>query len=676
MSRKKWIVSPLNKEKASYISETFGIDPFASLLLASRGITDDESINEFINDEAAFCDPFDLIDMDKAVERINRAIEYGEKIAVYGDYDADGVTAASLLYLFLEMLGADVICYIPDRNSEGYGLNKKAIKMLEDDGINLIVTVDNGISAIPEAEYIYELGMNLVITDHHKVGPTIPKAEAIVDPHRKDCPTKFKDWAGVGVAFKLACALSDGEFEEILDSYADLITIGTIADVVPLTNENRSIVKLGVKKINSGNNCGLNSLRKIAGVSEKALSSNSIAFSLVPRINAIGRVERADKAFELLVSESSEIADDIAQSIDEANIMRQTLEQQITIEAENQLKNNPQMLYDRVLVFDGKDWHGGVIGIVAARFVERYGKPCIVITSDGNESKGSGRSLDGFSLYDAIYSVNDLLTHFGGHTLAAGFGIKTEDIPEFRKRVNDYAKTCVMPFPLVTMDCRLRPEFISAELLPVISMLEPFGAGNPQPVFGLYDMTLVNVQSIGNGKHIKLSLTRGNANIQALKFSMTAEEFPYKKGDKLDLAVRLERNEYMGSVRVSIYIKDMKMAGTDDEKYLNSERLYEKVRRGDKVSKEDISNCLPDRKFIAEVYRYIRDNIYYEGNTDVLCYRLGDDGSHACKVLFSIEILKELGVFVLNSDGKITVNQEQKVDLESSELMIYLKSLC
>lgn len=675
MPRKKWYIPRLDKEKASLLSAENGIDPFAALLLVLRGITEKEQVDAFFAPDAALCDPFSIKDMDKAVERINAALDNGEKIAVYGDYDADGVTASSVLYLYFEMLGADVICYIPDRESEGYGLNIKAIDAFKDEGVGLIVTVDNGISAIKEAEHIKELGMGLVVTDHHKVASRLPVADAVVDPHREDDTCAFEDWAGVGVAFKLICALSEGESEDVLEMFCDLIAVGTIADIVPITGENRTIVRRGVRKINSGENIGLRALKAVSGNAERCLSSNSIAFSLVPRVNAAGRLERAEKAFELLTCQSEERAEEIAREIDADNAARQELEQNITREVNKQLLSEPERAFDRVLVFDGEGWHGGVIGIVAARFVDRFSRPCIVITSDGENAKGSGRSIEGFSLYDAINSVSDLLTHFGGHPLAAGFGIAAKDIPEFRRRVNEYARTVQMPFAALKLDCRLKPQFISADLLPLIESLEPFGAGNPQPVFGLFDMTVASVQALSGGKHVRLNLTKDNANITALKFSAPFETFPYRRGDRVDLAVRLEKNEYMGQTRVSIYIKDIRMAGTDDEKYLRSVRLYEKLRRKERVRPEHARLAVPDRAFIAQVYRFLKANGGFFGDTDILCYRLGDDGGSACRVLMSIDVLCELGT-LKKEDGAIFLGDtEKKVSLGDSKLMEYLESL-
>lgn len=675
MSRKKWNVAKVDKEAASRLSAQCNIDPFAALLLTSRNINTKEQVDDFFAQNPIFSDPFELIDMDKAVARIEKALDSGEKIAIYGDYDADGVTSSAILFLYLEMLGANVVSYIPDRNTEGYGMNCEALKKISDMGVSLIITVDNGVSAIKEAEYAASLGMDLVITDHHKVPDVLPKACAVVDAHRKDCPSKFKQWSGVGIAFKLICALSGGDDEDILDMYSDIITIGTIGDVVSLTGENRQIVKHGLKKINSADSCAIDALRHSAAATGKSLSSTAVAFTLVPRINAIGRVDNAKTAFELLICDSFDEAERLSSKIESANAERQRLESVITAEAEKQLAENEQMKYDRVLVLDGENWHGGVIGIVAARFVERYGKPCIIISKNEGSAKGSGRSIEGFSLYDAINSCSYMLTHFGGHTLAAGFSLESKDVPAFRKAVNDYAKTVKMPYPTVELDCKLRPEFIGADIIPIIEKLEPFGADNPQPLFGLFSMTLQQVSPIGGGKHLRLTLSKGQTTITALKFGMTAEKFPYKVGDLLDLAVRLEKNEYMGQTRVSIYIKDIRMSKTDDEKYLESVRLYEKVKRGERLSKEQAQKTLPDRKFVANVYRFVRDNEGWKADTDVLCYRLSDDGDNACKVLISLDALCELGIFKKSGDEIEVANTLIRVNLDDSSLLSYLKAV-
>lgn len=675
MSRKKWILPKTDKQKAIAVAEKYNLDPLAASLLISRGIADEKEIIEFCSENTDLSDPFDLIDMDKAVITITEAIHNGEKITVFGDYDADGVTATAILYSFLEAQGADVDYYIPDRNTEGYGMNKTAIKKIADNGTKLIITVDNGISAFEESEYVYELGMHLVVTDHHKVPDNLPRADAIVNPHRVDNDIPFVEWAGAGVAFKVVCALSNPEDIDILiDEFADLVTIGTVADVVTLTGENRIIVKHGVERLNNSQRAGVIALKNIAGVGEKTMSSTTVAFSIVPRINAIGRMKHSSLAVELLLCDDIQKADELASVLNECNAVRQKTENEITIEAMQQLQKNPKMIYDRVLVFDGMDWHGGVIGIVASRFVEKFGKPCIVITSDGVEAKGSGRSIEGFSLYDAINSASHILTHFGGHVLAAGFGVKHEDIGLFRKIINDYAKTVVMPYPTVKMDFRVKPDFISVDILDTFNVLEPFGAGNPQPLFGLYNMKIENIVPVGNGKHLKLSLSNGNANITAMKFSTMSDEFYYKKGDIVNIAARFERNEYMGEVRVSIHIKDIKDSFTDDEKCIEGRRLYEKIMREDLLSPEEIDNAIPSRNEIVQVYKFIRNNKSVPDDIEMLCYRLGDDGEKYCKYMIAVEALSQLGlVEVCDNDFIRLTDNQNKVDLESSQILQRLK---
>ena len=672
MSRKKWCVASCDKDLACNVASRFDIDPFAALLLVSRGITDEDEIRDFFSDDSILSDPFEIKDMDKAVARITEAMDNGERIAVYGDYDADGITSTALLYQFLEINGCDVITYIPDRNEEGYGLNMDAILKLKEKGVNLIITVDNGISAIEEAEYIKQLGMDLVITDHHKAGNVIPDAVAVVDPHRADCPSTFKLWAGVGVTFKLLCAVC-GDDEEMLDSFADLVTIGTIGDIVSLTGENRTIVKRGLKMLNGQSHPGIEMLKRVAGVEDKQINATSVAFSLVPRINAIGRMSHGIKALDLLICEDEITAGNIAVTIDDSNVRRQETEKEITAEAEAQILANPDMLNDRVLIFVGENWHGGVIGIVASRLVQKYGKPCLVITDDGVEAKGSARSIDGFNLYDAISYAKEHLSHFGGHTLAAGFGMPSENLPGFMACVQDYARTVEMPFACVNLDCKIRPQFINADILDVIAQLEPFGAGTPQPMFGLFSMTISAITPIGSGKHLRINLKRDNTTVQAMLFSVTQKEFPYLVGDVVDLAVRLERNEYMGQVRVSVYIKEIRMSGTDDEVYLKSVRLYEKIKRKEKLTKNKAVFAIPSRQLSADVFRFIRDAGGWSYDTDILCYRLGDDGRSACKILVAIDAFCQLGIFK-KENGKILINDiTHKVDLDSSEILGYLK---
>lgn len=676
MKRKQWFVLPSDKELTADIAEQYDIEPFLAHLLVSRGITDEMEIENFCSCESMLSDPFELKDMDKAVSRINAALSDSQKIAIYGDYDADGVTATAIMSLYFKSIGIDVLTYIPDRNTEGYGLNMSAIKKLYDQGVKLIITVDNGISAFKEAEYIKELGMDLIITDHHKASQVIPEAVAVVNPHRRDCYSTYKDFCGAGVAFKLICALNEGDDEDMLSIYGDILTVGTIGDVMSLTGENRKIVKCGLDIINKGkNNIGLQALREVSSLKDKTLNSTSVAFSLVPRINAVGRMSHANRALELLLCDDYETALSIAREIDLSNTARQEKEREIIFEVQKQIKEKPEILNERILIFSGENWHGGVIGIVAARLVNAYGKPCMVITDDGNEAKGSARSIDGFSLYDAVSSGASLLEHYGGHVLAAGFGMKSENLPAFKEAMYEYAKTVEMPFAQNVIDCRLRLEVVDADILPLIASLEPFGQGNPQPTFGLFGVTITAIQPIGGGKHLRLSVKKNSAAVTAVFFGETIANFPYQIGDKVDLAVKLERNEYMSQVKVGIYIKDIRMSGTDDLRYLKSVRLFEKLMRKEVLTKKQAEYLQITRQQVAEVYKFIRKNGSYKGDFDVLCYRLGDDGAGACKVLLAINILKELEILT-DDDGTLRLGStESKVNLESSRLLKYVRGL-
>lgn len=675
MSRKQWYVLPSDRDMAEDITEQYDIEPFLAHLLVSRGIIDDSELEDFCFDNGALLDPYELKDMDKAVERINEALANDEKIAIYGDYDADGVTATALLYLYFRSLGKEVITYIPDRNSEGYGLNMNAVKTLCEMGVQLIITVDNGISAHKEAEYIKELGMDLVITDHHKATAVLPEAVAVVNPHRLDCPSSYKEYCGVGVAFKLISALSEEDGETILRRYGDIITLGTIGDVMPLIGENRRIVKVGLELINQGSNHGIRALKEISGMKDKTLSSTGVAFSIVPRINAIGRMSHAQKALGVLISADTEKAKEKAGEIDFANSERQEKEREILAEVQRQIDKDPEILNERVLIFSGKNWHGGVIGIVAARLVNKYGKPCFVITDDGENAKGSARSIEGFSLYEAVSSASEYLEHWGGHVLAAGFGMKSDNVDEFKEAIYAYAKSMEMPFAKNIIDCRLRASAVDADILPLIDSLEPFGAGNPQPVFGLYGMNIVNVQSIGGGKHMRVTVRKGESSLTAVYFGVTPDRFLYKAGDVVDLAVRLERNEFMSQVKVGIYLKDIRLSGTDDLRYLKSVRLYEKMKRREILTKKQWQYLHITRQEIAEVYKFIKKSGGWYGDTDLLCYRLGDDGAGACKILTAIDILTELGIFRKEKDGISCPDTGMKVNLENSALMTYVNSM-
>lgn len=609
MILRKWEVRPLDKERAAAFAQTYGVPFFLAMLMNIRGLDDAAHLREFLGEGEPLSDPFLLKDMDKAAARITRAVDNMEKIAVYGDYDADGVTSTAMLYSYLETRGADVIFYIPQREGEGYGMNMGAVEYLKEQGVSLIVTVDNGISSVQEVARANELGIDVVVTDHHRPQEILPDAVAVVDAYRPDDTSPYKHFSGVGVAFKLLMALEDGagDVEDLLEAYSDLAAIGTIGDIVPLTGENRTLIRAGLERLSQSDRPGVQALLENAGIAGKALTSTNVAFTLVPRINATGRMGAPERAVRLLISGYEEEAEVLSEEICADNEERRRVEAEIAeaafadIEAKGYMK-------DRVVVVDGENWHHGVIGIVASRVTERCGKPCMIISRGKTEAKGSGRSIEGFSLFEAICACGDLLIKFGGHPMAAGITLKPENIEAFRKRINQYAAEHFpqMPTQTVTLDCKLNPAALSVSMAQSLTQLEPFGNGNPQPVFGLFNMELSNVTPVGGGGHLRLTLEKNGAVITAMRFNTKPEELPYHIGDKIDLAVQLEAREFRGQPSLTVIVRDMKFAAFNTEKNIASLASFEKWQRGEVLSAEDKNRLYPDRACLAAIYRALR----------------------------------------------------------------------
>ena len=609
MILRKWEVRPLDKERAAAFAQTYGVPFFLAMLMNIRGLDDAAHLREFLGEGEPLSDPFLLKDMDKAAARIPRAVANMEKIAVYGDYDADGVTSTAMLYSYLETRGADVIFYIPQREGEGYGMNIGAVEYLKEQGVSLIVTVDNGISSVQEVARANELGIDVVVTDHHRPQEILPDAVAVVDAYRPDDTSPYKHFSGVGIAFKLLMALEDGagDVEDLLEAYSDLAAIGTIGDIVPLTGENRTLIRAGLERLSQSDRPGVQALLENAGIAGKALTSTNVAFTLVPRINATGRMGAPERAVRLLISGYEEEAEVLSEEICADNEERRRVEAEIAeaafadIEAKGYMK-------DRVVVVDGENWHHGVIGIVASRVTERCGKPCMIISRGETEAKGSGRSIEGFSLFEAICTCGDLLIKFGGHPMAAGITLKPENIEAFRKRINQYAAEHFpqMPTQTVTLDCKLNPAALSVSMAQSLTQLEPFGNGNPQPVFGLFNMELSNVTPVGGGGHLRLTLEKNGAVITAMRFNTKPEELPYHIGDKIDLAVQLEAREFRGQPSLTVIVRDMKFAAFNTEKNIASLASFEKWQRGEVLSAEDKNRLYPDRACLAAIYRALR----------------------------------------------------------------------
>ena len=609
MNIRNWEVRPLDKDRAAALAQAHNIPFFLAMLLNIRGIERAEEIEAFLGAGAPLSDPFLLKDMDRAAERITRAIDTMEKIAVYGDYDADGVTSTAMVYGYLETRGADVMFYIPQREGEGYGMNTAAVEHLASLGVTLIITVDNGISSIREVERAKALGVDVVVTDHHRPQETLPAAVAVVDAYRKDDESPYKDFSGAGIAFKLLMALEEGagDLDDLLETYGDLAAIGTIGDVVPLTGENRTLVNAGLRLLSESERPGVRALLTDSGFTGRQLTATNVAFTLVPRINATGRMGSPERAVRLLTSVDDGEAARLSAEICADNEERRRVEAAISEAAFADIEARG-LSEDRVIVVDGADWHHGVIGIVASRITDRFGKPCIVLSRGETEAKGSGRSVEGFSLFEAICACSDLLIKYGGHPMAAGVTLAGDRIDAFRTAINAYAaeKFPQMPAQTVTLDCKLNPAALSVAMVESLRRLEPFGNGNPQPVFGLYNMNLCDISAVGGGGHLRLTLEKNGAVLTAMRFNTKPEEFAYAPGDRLDLAVQLEAREFRGQQSLTVIVRDIKPAGFDTEKNIASLASYAACRRGELLSAQDKTRLLPDRAFLAAAYRALR----------------------------------------------------------------------
>lgn len=670
---KLWTVASLDKKEASEIQNKFGLPAIIAMLLQIRNIKTQEEIEDFLFNESEIADPFEIKDMDKAVYRIKKALDNYELICVYGDYDADGVTSTSLLYSYLQTIDANAMYYIPSRETEGYGMNKSAIDFLHEKGVKLIVTVDNGIASVDEINYANSLGIDTVVTDHHTPKEVLPNACAVVDLHQSDCKSKFKNLSGVGVAFKLIMAL-EGEYcdtNSLLDNYADLLCLGTIGDIVELKGENRVFVKRGLHSIMNSDRIGLNALVSNSGLADRVISAGNVSFTLVPRINAVGRLGLSKDSVNLLLTEDYDRAEEISQQLCEDNAQRQQIEKDILEIINDTIKNSPQLINDKVVVIDGEGWHQGVIGIVASRIKDAIGKPVIVISKSGDTAKASGRSVEGFPLVDAVFACSDLLGHCGGHPMAVGLSLETKNIELFRKRINEFADSFGdMPYDKLNISCKLNPEFLSVDLVSSLSYLEPFGAGNPTPIFGFYKMTLVNIVPLKNNTHLKLIFKRGNATIEAMMFFTSTDQFAYQKGDLLDLAVTLDLNEYNGDTKVSVKIKDIKPSNIESEQVLSSNRNFESFINDNSLSRAQLLDITPSREDFALLYRFLRANNGYKFSLDTLVYKLDNKLSFGkIKVILTamsqlklIEVsegLKDCCIKILAVSGKVNIEDAE-----------------
>lgn len=665
---KKWNVHRPDSKLVASLQSACDFSEICCRVLVSQGYVRAQQAADVLGCEQ-LSDPFLICDMQKAADLMNQALEEQKKICVYGDYDCDGVMSTVILYSFLSEMGADVTWRIPER-SEGYGLNEDAVREMHDAGTELIVTVDNGISAIPEAKLIRELGMELIITDHHQPGEELPEALAVVDAHRMDNVSPFRLYCGAGIALLLIAAMNDGDLQMAMEQFGDLTAIATIADVVSLTGENRFLVSRGLEYLENTERAGLIALREVSGLSGKPLDAGRVAFGIAPRINAAGRMASPKLAVELLLTEDPETARELAEKLDQINAERKTTEAGIVRAIEQQIREQPELLRDRVLVFHGQNWHAGVIGIVASRMQERYGKPCFVMSVQDGHGHGSVRSFGGFHVFNALTACADLLEKFGGHPSAGGFSLKEENIPAFREALQAYAKENHedMPFLEVHATCPLDPSIMTPEAVNSLQQLAPFGADNPEPVFLAENVYVQEITATTNGTHTRMTIRLQNQTYKAMFFGRSPEQTGVTAGNYYHMLVRIQVNEFMGRVSVDLTVQDVRPAGLQQVKLLNAVQIYDKYCRGERLPREYYQAMCPDHPELVMIYREIAKKPVAREDLAPVVMR---GNMNYCKLLLALDIFQELGLITYDPVTGIAecIPVTQKADLDSSEIL-------
>ncbi len=675
MKNNKWVIGKYDSETVELLSRELNVPSLTAKLLAVRGIRNAEEARLFLDkDLSDLCDPFLLKDMDRACERIRRAIEEKEKIAVYGDYDADGVTSTYILTDYFRSLGISCVYHIPDRFGDGYGISETALDALKAEGVSLIVTVDTGITAVDEIEYAKSLGLDVVITDHHKCEETLPSAYAVVNPNRDDCEYPFKPLAGVGVAFKLISALCGGD-SAVMRKYLPYVCIGTVADVMPITGENRIIVASGLQIISKEQSPGLSALLSVAGFKrEEALTSGAVGFLIGPRMNAAGRMGSALLALELLFA-TEENAEELAKEIDNKNRERQLCESKIMEEALGVLSEHPEYKDGSAIVLSGKGWHHGVLGIVASRICGMFNKPTILISVEDEASRGSGRSVEGVSLHAALSKCRELLEKFGGHELAAGIVIKKENIEQFRDMLNDELREQMRDYvPTLEVDFKAEPHELTLPQLHSLRLMEPYGKFNEAPRLCLEKCKVSKLSPIGNGRHTKIVIEHG-ARLQCVYFGVKCDELPFSEGDYADIVFTPEINNYMGE-SVQLHIKDARPCEEDLRDVTDALRFLGDIENG--VYSENISIAYNE---LGSIWRFITHE-RYEKSVPIIGVkrRLFVNGGEeeTKKLLLAFRIFSEVGLMSYECENlRVSIKiaeHNNKVNLEDSKTYMRYKS--
>ena len=666
-----WKVSQLEAGAVNALVGS-GYAPLAAMVLASRGIGDDRQARAYLDCNAPLLDPFLMTDMDKAAGRVGLAMSRGEKIAVFGDYDVDGITATCLLTDFLRRHGADVVSYIPGRLEEGYGLNPIAIHQLHAEDVKLIVTVDCGITAVSEAELCKQLGIDLVITDHHECKQTLPAAVAVVDPHRCDGGYPHKNLSGVGVAFKLASALC-GSQETVLEEYADMVCLGTVADVMPLQGENRVFVARGLESLAHTKRPGIAALMAECGCAPETVSASSIGFMLAPRINAAGRMGQIDLAVELFLTDDPDKAAEAARGLCELNRQRQAVESEIYRQAVSML---PMGKPPEAIVLADESWHQGVVGIVASRIAEEYACPTFLICLDGEHGKASSRSHGGFNLFASLSALSPLLESYGGHELAAGFTISRANIPEFRRQICALAAqyyTDDVPRTVLDVDCAVSPELLTLHNVDSLQMLEPCGNGCPKPVLMMKNLTIDRISMVGGGRHMRLRLCSGHTYLNAIYFSANPQTVSIQPGDLVDVAFTPQVNEFRGMRTVQMNVIDIRPSCSAE--CLPDAAPYRDMQRGNLTSGEAAA-LLPDRKMLALVWRYLDAANPVQESPMCLCRKIvrwSGQPLNLGQMLTCLDIFRDVGLLTVQRQHKYVSIRltpgEGKADLSRSQTM-------
>ena len=661
----KWLIKKQDEAAVAEIRKQFGFCDAVARVLYNRGLTDRKSIESFFDiDIANLHDPLLLADMEKATSRIKRAVENGEKITVYGDYDVDGITSVVLMYRCLTSLGANVDYYIPDRTEEGYGLNSSALRSIYDSGTSLIVTVDTGTTAVEEIAEAENYGLDVIVTDHHECKPTLPVCVAVVNPKRPDSVYPYKELAGVGVVFKLVCALI-GDSTKAFSLYGDLVSIGTIADIMPLVDENRVLVSLGLDLLRKRPSCGIKALLEASGgYKHGQITASTIAFQVAPRINAAGRIGDPKRSVELLLCEDPEQAASLAEGLCDENRTRRQMEADIIADVEKMLENrNPS---DRIIVVGSENWHHGVIGIVASKIVEKYHLPCILVCFDGDRAKGSARSIKDVSMFELLTQSSRHLEKFGGHEMAAGLTLARKDFDGFVRDITAIANEKItddMMIPVVESECEIPFSEISLDTVHELQRLEPFGTGNPTPNFAFGNVVISDIIAVGAGMHLKLTFSYSGQDFSAMLFGTTLQDFDFATGDTVDIVFSMSENFFNNRYSLNMSLKRMRLCEETEKKEADEENLYNRFISGDK---ED--GIVLTRKEFTAVYRHLHRNYVNARQTRYMPHALargfarkGLEGFGFCKLMLCLNILSELGIieYAYNENVSITFRDTQ-----------------